>query len=405
MWTLRLLVSEIVAVEGLKDGSEQVQPPTSFFLYSSEKTHRIRGDHRRYIFGDMKTLLSAISMAVFSQFLSAQVPLDSAANAPRSGDELCKLKISFVYEGDAGRNQVWRLGEANKKSRQVRQRITASGDTIALFEAGRIRHFLMHGNTLTDKGEQSRRAYMLYDDLLPMLRYPFALGDSISGKFSGVGREENVDAARTGFGYTVADGFGILTDGLDTLRNVTRLHFRDDFTDTYFGADTTRFRTVIDRYAWFCTGYRYPVQESLRWFEADGDSLIPTDSTTYLYLPEMQLEDLADDVVNDSIRTLLATVAAGASATNGQISALRDLQAGISADGSRLDLHFTVTEACDLTFIACDVMGNVLGSAHYANCAAGDWQESITLSRQAVGNALMLKVQSGEERQNMKVYQ
>ena len=343
-------------------------------------------------------------MAVFSQFLSAQIPIDSAANAPRSGDELCKLKISFVHEGDAGRNQVWRLGEANKKSQQMRQRITASGDTIALFEAGRIRHFLMRGNTLTDKGEQSRRAYTLYNELRPMLRYPFAFGDSISGQYAGTGREENVDAARAGFGYTVADGTGILTDGLDTLRNVTRLHFRDDFTDTYFGADTTHFRTVIDRYAWFCAGFRYPVQESLRWFEADGDSLIPTDSTTYLYLPEMQLADLADDAVNDSIRTLLANAAAaGASATNGQITALRDLQAGISADGSRLDLHFTVTEACDLTFIACDVMGNVLGSAHYANCAVGEWQESITLSRQAVGNTVMLNIEQNKFIQSIKV--
>lgn len=343
-------------------------------------------------------------MAVFSQFLSAQVPIDSAANAPRSGDELCKLKISFVNEGDTGRNQVWRLGEPNKKSQQMRQRITASGDTIALFEAGRIRHFLMRGDTLTDKGEQSRRAYMLYDELRPTLRYPFSFGDSISGQFSGNGREENVDAARTGFGYTVADGTGILTDGLDTLRNVTRLHFRDDFTDTYFGADTTRFRTVIDRYAWFCPGFRYPVQESLRWFEADGDSLIPTDSTTYLYLPEMQLADLADDAVNDSIRTLLANAAAaGTSASNGQISALRDLQAGISADGSRIDLSFNVTELCDLSFIACDVVGNVIGHANYENCAPGERQESIVLSRRPVGNTVMLNVQSGEERMSLKV--
>ncbi len=354
----------------------------------------------------MKNLFLTIGLAFSCQALSAQISIDSTANAPRGGDELCKLKISFVAPEDGGKDQVWRLGEANKKSRQVRQRITASGDTIAVFEAGRIRHFLMHGNTLTDKGEQSRRAYMLYDELRPMLRYPFAFGDSISGQFSGIGREENVDAERTGFGYTVADGTGILTDGLDTLRNVTRLHFRDDFTDTYFGADTTRFRTVIDRYAWFCAGFRYPVQESLRWFEADGDSLIPTDSTTYLYLPEMQLADLADDAVNDSIRTLLANAAAArTSAASGQISTLRDLQAGISADGSRLDLHFTVTEPCDLSFIACDVMGNVLGSAHYANCAPGERQESIALSHRPVGNVVMLRIESGEERMSLKVNQ
>ena len=173
----------------------------------------------------MKSLFLTAGLALCGQALSAQVPIDSAANAPRSGDELCKLKISFVDEGDAGRNQVWRLGEANRKSRQVRQRISASGDTIAVFEAGRIRHFLMHSDTLMDKGWQSRRAYMLYDELRPTLRYPFAFGDSISGQFSGIGREENVDAARTGFGYTVADGTGILTDGLDTLHNVTRIHF------------------------------------------------------------------------------------------------------------------------------------------------------------------------------------
>lgn len=353
----------------------------------------------------MKNLFLTIGLAFSCQALSAQISIDSTANAPRSGDELCKLKISFVNEGDTGRNQVWRLGEPNKKSQQMRQRITASGDTIAVFEAGRIRHFLMLGNTLMDKGEQSRRAYMLYDELRPSLRYPFAFGDSISGKFSGIGREENVDAARIGFGYTVADGTGILTDGLDTLRNVTRLHFRDDFTDTYFGADTTHFRTVIDRYAWFCAGFHYPVQESLRWFEADGDSLIPTDSTTYLYLPEMQLADLAVDAVNDSIRTLLANAAAEASATNGQISVLRDLQAGISADGNRIDLSFSITEPCDLSFIACDVVGNVIGHAHYENCAPGEWHESIALSRRPVGNTVMLRIESDKERMSLKVNQ
>jgi len=58
-----------------------------------------------------------------------------------------------------------------------------------------------------------------------------------------------------------------------------------------------------------------------------------------------------------------------------------------------------------LSFIACDVMGNVLGSKRIDNAEAGDHQETLTLSRKPIGNAVLFNIESGEEKQSEKVYQ
>ena len=50
-------------------------------------------------------------------------------------------------------------------------------------------------------------------------------------------------------------------------------------------------------------------------------------------------------------------------------------------------------------------MGNVLGTSHYENRDAGDWQECLTLSRRPIGNALMLSIRCGERWVSLKVYQ
>jgi hypothetical protein len=50
-------------------------------------------------------------------------------------------------------------------------------------------------------------------------------------------------------------------------------------------------------------------------------------------------------------------------------------------------------------------MGNMLGTSHYQNREAGEWQECLTLSRRPIGNALMLSIHCGEQCVSMKVCQ
>ena len=334
--------------------------------------------------------------------LQSQV-LTLPSNGWRHGDRLTKVQVEYVQPGDLGRGCVWKLGEITKKSKEFRESVASNGDTIAVFLPDRIVHYVVHGDTLWDKGEQQRRTYRICQEERPVLHYPFAYGDSIGGTFLAKGVDEGIDLTVNGFGYTTADGTGILVDGTDTLRHILRLHLMDDYTEDYGGQAQLHYRR--DKYQWYMTGWRYPVQESVHWSMVEGDTAVTAlDSVTYLYLPDMQLE-LAEDLVNDSIRKQVALWDTQ-SGKEGGISALTEIAATLSPDGRALTIDYTLSKgATALSFIACDVMGNVLGSKKIEQPEAGDHQETMTLSRKPVGNAVMLHIESGEEKQTEKVYQ
>lgn len=346
----------------------------------------------------MKAVLSILILLLTSQCLLAQHVIDSFSNASRHGDVLNKIEVNFVNPGCRGANQIWQLGQCDKQSRHVRQEIVSLCDTIAVIEADHIYHFVMRNDTLFNKGEQSRHAYMLYNELRPMLRYPFQYGDSISDYYSGIGKDGNAGIHRSGWGYSVADGTGILTAGLDIYKDALRVHHHDEFTDLYYSADTICLHTTDDRYVWFIRGYRYPIQESeYRTVTTDG-SILSTDSLTILYLPGAQSE-LADDPANYSILSDKTNTSGAPQKDN----PIKQLQATISTDGRNLNLNFTLTDVCDFSFIVCDVMGNVLGYMHRSKYVPGDWQENILLSRRPVGNTLTINVQCNGQTTSLKV--
>ena len=197
------------------------------------------------------------------QLLFAQTTISISANAVRHEDDLLKIQIPYIESGNPGSDAVWQLGIATDDSPEFLQSINSNGDTIAIYEEGRMLHFVMRNDTLYDKGIQSRRAHRNYVQERPVLHYPFGYGDRVEGSYAGVGRDENLTYTVDGNGYTEADGFGVLTDGTDTLRHVTRLHMHDEYTLAY-GEEQDLQHLAEDRYLWYCAGYRYPVQESCK---------------------------------------------------------------------------------------------------------------------------------------------
>ncbi|MBP5346694.1 MAG: hypothetical protein J6Y99_10825 [Bacteroidales bacterium] len=325
------------------------------------------------------------------------------SNGWRHGDRLIRVQVEYVQPGDLGQGCVWKLGEITKKSKEFPESVASNGDTIAVFLPDRIVHYVVHGDTLWDKGEQQRRTYRICQEERPVLRYPFQYGDSLGGTFLAKGVDEGIDLTVSGFGYTTADGTGILVDGADTLHHILRLHLMDDYTEDYGGQAQLHYRR--DKYQWYMTGWRYPVQESVHWSMEEGDTAFTAlDSVTYLYLPDMQLE-LAEDLVNDSIRQQIALWDAQ-NGTQGGIKALSEIKTTLSPDGRSLTIDYTVTEGVsDLTFIASDVIGNVLGSKRIDNVEAGDHQEVLTLSRKATGDAVLLRVECDGEIMEVKMFE
>lgn len=336
--------------------------------------------------------------------LYSQVPLTSSTNTLRHGDILCKIEVPYVEQGKRGSESIWRLPEIPDDGKESLQAINSNIDTIAIYEEGRILHYFTHGDTLTYKGQQSPRAYRIYSQERPYMRYPFQYGDSISGAYIGDCRDENEYFPVQGFGYTVADGFGSLTDGEDTLRHVTRIHFFDDLVYNY--ADGTSGHLVEERYMWYCAGYRYAVMESAKTSIYEDGKLQQIDSFSYLFLPYMQLA-LAEDEANDQLFAELAAADAARNAiSQGEgVGSLASIYATLSADGRSIAIKYQLSTDSDISFYACDITGSLLGSAQYQNRAAGEWQDCLVLDHRPIGNALMLSIRCGNERISLKVSQ
>ena len=238
--------------------------------------------------------------------------LTAPTSGLRHGDFLCRVEFPYESEGERGEASVWTLPDIPDDSPDHLQAIRSNGDTIVIYEEGRMLHYLMRGDTLYNKGEQSRRSYRILSQERPELVYPFQFGDSISGSYEGDCRYEGNHYTSCGQGYTVADGMGLLTDGEDTLHHVLRLHLHDYFEDDY-GNETTE-RWSRDCFRWYCMGYRYPVMETIITYRHDGAEQEQSSSSTYLYLPVMQME-LDEDVPNEE---LLARLEADVSSGQGR---------------------------------------------------------------------------------------
>lgn len=334
------------------------------------------------------------------QLLFAQTTISISANAVRHEDDLLKIQIPYIESGNPGNDIVWQLGIATDDSPEFQQSINSNGDTIAIYEEGRMLHFVMRNDTLYDKGTQSRRAHKVYAQERPVLHYPFAYGDCIEGSYAGEGRDEFLTYIVAGNGYTDADGTGVLTDGVDTLRHVTRLHMHDEYTLAYGEQDLQHL--AEDRYLWYSAGYRYPVQETWQLSLREGSTLTPLDSTAYLYLPVMQLADLPDDPENAQIQADLA-----ASDDSIQVSMsvgpFSPISAILSPDGTFLTLTYELDADSPLRILASDILGSLLGYAHYDARPAGTWQENIALSLRPVGGIVVINVECGAQSLMMKV--
>lgn len=363
---------------------------------------KLDSDRLSYLIMKRLSIFTLWGFVLLPQLSLAQTGLSISTNSPRHADILCKVEIPYIDAGERGEGIVWQFGEIANDSRDHLQLINSNYDTIAIYEKGRILHYLSKGDTLYYKGEQSRRAFDIYSQERPYIHYPFQFGDSIAGNYLGDCRNEVSYYTVNGFGYTVADGYGMLTDGEDTLRHVTRLHLFDDYVYDYGNGESDRI--VQNRHLWYCAGYRYAVIESVKTYMFDGGAPVPIDSISYLFLPYMQLELVEDEANEMLLAELEAADAARMGLNNGDgTGSLSSATASLSSDGLSVTIHYSLRSDTDISFFAFDITGNMLGQSSFQNKEAGDWQEYLTLSRKPIGNVLMLCIHIGGQIVSFKV--
>ena len=358
-----------------------------------------------------QTILSTAAAFFVAIGSFAQTSITSKYNGYRDGDKLYRIIADYNSVGNRGENCVWELPPVRKDGNIFKQSIILRNDSLTIVEGDLMLHYIATDKGVYMRGFQKRDFFSVQDRLLPELKYPFAYGDSIADTYS---RKTTYFDTFTiegeGSCYTVCDGWGVLTDGNETLKDVLRIHHHntiiskcDIFDDKKVGPTVSE--VTEDKYLWYYSGCRYPVMDTrIIRSKSNGKSVSDTLFTS-LYMPELQLSELAYDDANSQI--IAQRNSKGQSPDqngNGDESPFPvKMSASLQPSQSEILLDFIVAENTDAAFYAYDLAGRLLGSITHVSLSKGEHHEKMVLKNRPINGVVMLAMIAGDSKQVVKV--
>lgn len=358
-------------------------------------------------------VLSTAMAFLFTVDASSQTSITTQYNGYRDGDIMYRIVADCTSLGDRGEYCVWELPSAQNNDNVFKQTIYLKNDSLTIVEGDFLLHYIATDKELSMLGFQMRGMYCVQEKLLPELKYPFAYGDSIADTYS---RKttfyDNFTLDENGSCYTVCDGWGSLSDGIETLEDVLRIHHHNTTITEYDDVDEDQLNHIVsevseDKYLWYYSGCRYPVMDTrIIKCKINGETVSDTTFTS-LYMPDLQLSELAYDDANSQLiaqrEALKASSNQEGNADNEGTPFPIRMSATLQPGYNEILLDYHVEEDTDASFYAYDIMGRLLGSIPHITLSQGEYHETMTLKDRPINGIVMLTMIAGEKKQVIKV--
>ena len=341
----------------------------------------------------------------------AQTALTSLHNGFRDGDKLYRIIAKSTSVGEGGKDCVWKLPAAREDESCLRQVISLRNDSLTITEGDLLLHYIATDKELSMCGFQRRDMYSVHDKTLPELRYPF---DSIADTYSRrTTYYDTFTMEGKGTCYTVCDGIGVLTDGNETLEGVLRIHHHNTIVSEYSSFVGDEEKTYVsevieDKYLWYYPGCRYPVMDTRILSNSTNGKLVADTTFTSLYMPELQVYELAYDDANS---LLLAQRDDTGRSVDPSESSIDDeaqfpikMNASLLSDECGIRLSYTVEGDVDATFYAYDLAGRILGTKSHVSLSTGEHNETMLLDKRPINNIVMLVMVAADRQFVVKVH-
>lgn len=221
-----------------------------------------------------------IPTGAFAQLLTAE------KHSPLVTDSLLAYKLSYIPVTDSGRNCLWDFSELAIDSAELIEVDYYAPDTtsIGLHREHFHQYFTIHHDTLWQNGYENSLTRMRYTSPIPLLRYPFSFGDSLSGTFAGNGRYCHMQPIHTeGNSLVHADAVGRLILPDLVLDTALRVHQQRQYRETSHHSTSV----CEDRYIWYSPHYRYPLLESVHIQTIHNQDTVIL-ASAYLYQQEQE---------------------------------------------------------------------------------------------------------------------
>lgn len=186
----------------------------------------------------IRTIVATLACILYTTSLFSQTVITGQLQGFRPGDKLAKQQVKYKDPGRSGTDVIWDFSKLKSMdsnySVSFYEPITKSKDTlfVTCVESQTMYKYAYKGDSMLFLGFENSGSQLLLDAPEYCMKFPFKMGDSISGTYAGRGRYEFALLTEIiGTIYTVADATGtlILPDG-DTISNVLRVRTEHQFT-------------------------------------------------------------------------------------------------------------------------------------------------------------------------------
>ena len=251
-----------------------------------------------------KLTIIAIIIAVGVQAQTHRLTTDR--NAYRSADRIVKQQVAFKDPGSAGKELTWDFRTLQPINEEYKLDYfipdSTRMDTLCGMEHNTRYYYFQKRDSLWSIGFENSTTLMEYLKPELKLRFPFGYGDTLRSNFEGKGQySHRLDLKVKGYTRVEADAEGeLLLPDFETVKRALRVHTLRYYTQT--GRDSTEM--ILDTYAWYAEGIRYPVFESIKTNlikkvrkqgEQSKDTTVFT--TSFYYPPELQTSQVQTDSI------------------------------------------------------------------------------------------------------------
>lgn len=305
-----------------------------------------------------KTLI--LFVCIIQSLYSYGQTLNYATNAPRCGDVVKRIPVSFFSTSNEGKDCLWNFSDiaiAGNKEKAVYY--LDEDSVLCSMDSKIVQKFQLSDDSLKLVGYEMILEKMGYTKPLVMVTYPFSYGYTIDNDYEGVGSySQSLLMKNSGSQFVEVDAEGrIVTAEGDTLDHAMRLHtirtssvgmYAQD--DTLF-SDTTFIKQEIKEInQWFVRGYRYPLYETSSTAYYDHMDLVSTIQSAYMYSTDE--EDALEDEVNEEVQKEIEKENLGT----------KDIiHYEVSNNGSWLSLDYSLDADANINALISNIRGMVYG--------------------------------------------
>lgn len=186
-------------------------------------------------------------------------------HVPCSTDSLLVYKLPYVPVGESGDGCIWNFTNASIEEADVIPMNFFAIQDNDMIQTGLHREHSNYymsfvSDTLWQLGYETSKFRMHYSSPMPLLRFPFAYGDSLTGVISGRGQYcHSIPLSLEGKTTVQVDGVGRLVIPDMTIDSVLRVHSVSRYAQmSYTSTDVTE-----DKYQWYSDYCRYPIWETV----------------------------------------------------------------------------------------------------------------------------------------------